>query len=139
MRQILLVFVCIAQLSWGYETLIVERVISVYDGDSFRVDIGGLHPLIGENIPIRVAGVDTPEIRGKCESEKLLAKQAKALTKAMLENGRNIELRSPERGKYFRIVADVWVDGKSLKNALLGANLAYPYDGGKKQTWCAQL
>ncbi|MBF0370483.1 MAG: hypothetical protein HQL52_13605 [Magnetococcales bacterium] len=37
-----------------------------YDGDTIRFDIPGVHPLLGDNISIRVRGVDTPEIRGKC-------------------------------------------------------------------------
>ena len=31
--------------------------------------------MLGKNIPIRVNGVDTPEIRGKCDYEKNLAKK----------------------------------------------------------------
>jgi endonuclease YncB( thermonuclease family) len=118
-------------------TLHVERVISVYDGDTFRVDINGLHPLIGKNIGIRVAGVDTPEIRGKCDREKVLAQQAKLMTSQFVKrNTGSVELRNPSRGKYFRIVADVWANGQSLKRKLLDAKLAYPYNGGKKQSWC---
>ena len=56
-----------------YGTVIVSRVISVYDGDTFRVDIDSLPPIVGKNIPIRLNGVDTPEIRGKCKYEKDLA------------------------------------------------------------------
>ncbi len=40
-----------------------------------------------------------------------------------------------QRGKYFRIVADVYVDGNSLADELLQAELAKPYDGGKKPKW----
>lgn len=44
-----------------------------YDGDTCRVTIPGLHSLLGEKIPIRIRGIDTPEIRGKCEAEKTKA------------------------------------------------------------------
>ena len=37
-----------------YGTVIVSRVISVYDGDTFRVDIDSLPPIVGKNIPIRL-------------------------------------------------------------------------------------
>ena len=50
-----------------YGTAIVSKVISVYDGDTFRVDIDSLPPIVGKNIPIRLNGVDTPEIQGKCQ------------------------------------------------------------------------
>jgi micrococcal nuclease len=61
--------------------------------------------LIGENIPIRVNRIDTPEIRGKCDYEKQLATKAREFTKAFLTDG-VIELRDIRRGKYFRIAAD---------------------------------
>ena len=56
-----------------YGTVTVSKVISVYDGDTFRVNIDSLPPIVGKNIAIRVNGVDTPEIRGKCLYEKNLA------------------------------------------------------------------
>jgi micrococcal nuclease len=36
-----------------------------------------------------------------------------------------------QREKYFRIVADVNVDGGSLGQELIDQELAKPYDGGK--------
>jgi len=44
-------------------------------------------------------------------------------------------LRNIDRGKYFRIVADVYIDGKSLAQMLLTKGLAKVYDGGKKSEW----
>ena len=41
-----------------------------YDGDTITFNLPGLHPIIGEKISIRVNGIDTPEIQGKCEKEK---------------------------------------------------------------------
>ena len=66
-----------AQAKPQYGTVTVSKVISVYDGDTFRVDINSLPPIVGKNIPIRVNGVDTPEIRGKCQYEKDLALEAR--------------------------------------------------------------
>ena len=40
-----------------------------YDSDTIPFDLPGLHPIIGEKISIRVNGIDTPEMRGKCEKE----------------------------------------------------------------------
>jgi micrococcal nuclease len=42
-----------------------------------------------------------------------------------------------ERGKYFRIAADVIVGGESLSGLLVDAGMAIRYDGGKKTPkWC---
>ena len=49
-----------------------------------------------------------------------------------MKNAKRIDLRQVERGKYFRIVADVILDGKSLSEILLKNSLTTSYDGGKK-------
>jgi endonuclease YncB( thermonuclease family) len=119
-----------------YGTVIVSKVISVYDGDTFRVDIDSLPPIVGKNIPIRVNGVDTPEIRGKCQYEKNLALKARDFVRAKLANAKEIKLTNLQRGKYFRVVANVVVDGVSLERELLDNNLAYSYHSGMKSSWC---
>ena len=125
-----------AQAASEYGTVTVSKVISVYDGDTFRVDIDSLPPIVGKNIPIRLNGVDTPEIRGKCEYEKDLALKARDFVRNKLTNAKEIKLTKLQRGKYFRVVADVIVDGVSLEMELLENKLAYKYTGGKKSSWC---
>ena len=119
-----------------YGTAIVSKVISVYDGDTFRVDIDSLPPIVGKNIPIRLNGLDTPEIRGKCQYEKDLALKARDFVRNKLVNAKEIKLTKLQRGKYFRVVADVMIDGVSLEQELLDNELAYKYTGGKKSSWC---
>ena len=119
-----------------YGTVTVSKVISIYDGDTFRVNIDSLPPIVGKNIPIRVNGVDTPEIRGKCQYESNLALKARDFVRAKLANAKEIKLTNLQRGKYFRVVANVLVDGVSLEQELLDNNLAYEYSGGKKLSWC---
>jgi micrococcal nuclease len=115
--------------------IVISKVISVYDGDTFRVNIEGYPDIIGENIPIRVNVIDTPKIKGQCDYEKQLAIKAKYFTSTFLSGG-TVELRNIEREKYFRIAADVYVDGVSLGNSLIDAGLAYKYDKKKKKNWC---
>ena len=111
--------------------------ISNYDGDTVRVDIPGLHPLIGKNINIRIRGIDTPEIRGKCYKETVKAKKAKKRVRKLLTNAENIILEQMGRGKYFRIVAKIVADGINIGETLIQENLAVPYYGGKKTAkWC---
>jgi endonuclease YncB( thermonuclease family) len=135
----LLVLTLTAQAAPQYGTVTVSKVISVYDGDTFRVNIDSLPPIVGKNIPIRVNGVDTPEIRGKCLYEKNLALKARDFVRAKLSNAKEIKLTNLQRGKYFRMVANVLVDGVNLERELLDNELAYRYDGGKKLSWCRQL
>ena len=122
-----------------YGTVTVSKVISVYDGDTFRVNIASLPPIVGKNIAIRVNGVDTPEIRGKCQYEKNLALEARDFVRGKLANAKEIKLTNLQRGKYFRVVANVLVDGVSLEQELLDNKLAYCYDGVKKLNWCKKI
>ena len=115
---------------------IVSKIISVYDGDTFRVNIDSLPPIVGKNIAIRLEGVDTPEIKGKCQYEKDLAIEARDFVRKKLFNAKEIKLNDLQRGKYFRVVAKVFVDGVSLEKELLKKGLAYKYQGGKKSSWC---
>ena len=66
---------------------------------------------------------------------KALARKAKQFTVAKLRGAKVIELKNMKRGKYFRIVAEVWVDGQNLGQLLIENGLAKPYDGGKKLKW----
>lgn len=119
----------------SYGDAVVERVTSIYDGDTFRCDIAGWPPIIGHRIGIRINGIDTPEMRDPRPEIRELARQAKMFTVGKLRSAKRIELRNMKRGKYFRIVADVYVDGVSLAEKLLRAGLAKPYNGGKKPKW----
>ena len=108
-----------------------------YDGDTITFNLPSLLPIIGEEISIRVNGIDTPEIKGKCEKEKYDAKQAQQKVADILKDAEQIDLKNMERGKYFRIAADVIVDGESLADMLIEAGMAVKYDGGKKtHKWC---
>ena len=119
-----------------YGSVTVSKVISVYDGDTFRVNIDSLPPIVGKNIPVRLEGVDTPEINGKCQYEKDLALEARDFVRSKLSNAVEILLNDLQRGKYFRIVAKVYIDGVGLEEELLQNGLAYQYNGGKKSNWC---
>ena len=136
------VFLCLAWLAGAvaaepdYGNAVVQSVTRVYDGDTFRVTIKGWPPIVGERMPVRVQGVDTPEIKGQCAREKQLAQQARQFTVERLRRGQRIELRNIRRGKYFRLLAAVYIDGHSLAEALIEAKLARPYQGGARQGWC---
>lgn len=121
----------------NYGSVTVSEVTSIYDGDTFRANIKEYPDLIGYRIGIRIKGIDTPEMRGKCQKEKTLARKAKQFTVTQLRAAKKVELRNMKRGKYFRIVADVYVDNMSLAQMLILNDLAVAYDGGHKaKEWC---
>lgn len=114
------------------------RYVENYDGDTIKVTIPRVHHFFGKQLPIRLNGIDTPEKHSidACSREK--ATLAALETHKVLSEAKRIELSNIQRGKYFRIVADVMFDGKSLSKHLLKLGLAVPYDGGHKDkvNWC---
>lgn len=113
------------------------NVVSVYDGGTIFVDIPNWDPVVGKRIGIRVNGIDIPEIRGKCLKERILAKVAKNVVVDMVNSGNEVLLIDVQRGKYFRLVANVLVDGSSVARVLVKNKLAITYDGGTKtKDWC---
>ena len=54
-------------------SLTVSSIKSVYDGDTFTAYLPGYD----KAERVRVRGIDTPEIRGKCPSEKAAAIKAR--------------------------------------------------------------
>ncbi len=117
------------------------KYVRNYDADTITFDIPNVHPLIGKHISVRVRHVDTPEIKGKLPCEKEAARTAKRLIENLLKNAKRIDLENADKDKYFRILADVIVDGKPIKDILLKNNLAYAYEGKTKQkmNWCNRI
>ena len=124
-------------------------IVSCYDADTCRVDLprsafndDWAYDLFGHNIPIRVEGIDTPEIRGQCQKEKDLAYEARDLVRGLLDNAQTITLTiddNPQevRGKYFRIVGRLIADGVDISDLLIERHMAVLYDGGMKaKDWC---
>ena len=114
-----------------YGNVKVSRVTKVYDGDTFAVDINEFPAIVGKDISIRIYGIDTPEMK----SGNKAALEAKKFVEYRLSRAKKIILRNIRRGKYFRIVAEVYLDGESLGDMLLKAGLAKRYYGGEKSAW----
>ena len=112
------------------------ELLEVIDGDTFRarVDIW-----LGQSVTVKVRlkGVDTPEMNGKCAAEKKLARQAKAFAENWLRKNQ-AQLTNVHYGTYAgRVLATAQItNGTSLSAALLAENLAKPYRGRRAQ-WCA--
>ncbi len=113
----------------------VKNLISVYDGDTFKANLYGFPPIVGDTVSIRILGIDTPEIRGSSPDNKVLAIKAREMARRMLEEAHIIKLKNMQRGKYFRILANVYADTINVGDSLIRGGLAKPYDGGTKSQW----
>lgn len=110
-------------------------VISVTDGDTFKARIS-----VWDNVDVvtavRLRGIDTPEIKGKCPAEKALALTAKTRLTELLNTG-PVTLLRVEPDKYAgRVDADVTINGSSVAGILIQEGLARPYTGGARASWC---
>jgi len=97
-----------------YPDVKVSRLLRVIDGDTFRCDIDEHSAIAGKNISIRLRGINTPELRSRNPEERKSANLEKQRLFDLLNNARVIELRNIDRDKYFRIDADVYIDGEPL-------------------------
>ena len=107
-----------------------------YDGDTCYV----LAPTLPEplqKMSVRILGIDTPEMRAVCAEEKKLALKGRELANKMFRSAEKIQFDNLKWDKYGgRVLADVYLDGKSYKDEIINAGLARPYDGGTKESWC---
>lgn len=108
------------------------KVVSVYDGDTFFVDIPGWPAIVGKRIGVRVYGINTPEIHSKDEELKRAAQECKEFGTKLLTDSKSVKLKNLRRDKYFRLLADVEFDGKDYARHMLDMNYAVPYFGGTK-------
>ena len=139
MKKLILILALLSTFVYAkdYGNMVITKdQIEVHDGDTLYLSIKEYPPIIGDHIGIRVLGVDTPEIRGKCDYEKDLAQQAKTFTTNAINNAKKIELKKLDRDKYFRILAELWIDDKNIADMLITNKLAYAYFGEAKTPWC---
>lgn len=115
---------------------IEATLIEVIDGDTVRVRA---HIWLGQEMEtlVRLDGIDAPELAGRCERERILARQARDRLSAELAGG-PVRLWNVRPDKYWgRVVAAVMDPaGRDPGEALVEAGLARPYDGGKRAGWC---
>lgn len=110
----------------------------VIDGDSLYVYVPVWAGIVVK-AHIRLFGLDSPEIHGKCSQEKELALKAQAKLKEWLPKNSSVQLFvMKEKDKYGRVLANIRTpDGTSITKRLIDEGLARVYNGkGKRQGWC---
>ena len=108
------------------------KIIKVRDGDTFVITIEDTPDVFGEEIAVRIRGIDTPELNDKREEIKAIAIKAKEELEKLLTSGKKIVLYNLGRDKYFRLLASVKVGDIDVAEYLIKKGLAKEYDGGAK-------
>lgn len=108
--------------------------IKNYDGDTFTVNLKDTPDVFGKDIPVRVRGVDTPEMTASRKCEKAAAEDARRFLKRTLV-GVRLQLLGCERDKYFRLLCTVKAGDIDVGDRILKGRWGVPYNGGTKQPW----
>lgn len=143
MKKILLAFLFLPVIAFAAKepkSAIYDAVIiKVKDGDTIAIAAPYLPAPIKPELSVRIYGVDTPEKghRAQCPKEATMGEQATKHTKTLVENGKKFQLKLYGWDKFGgRILGDIIVDGKSVRESLIQAGLAREYYGEAKKSWC---
>ena len=112
------------------------EIIRVIDGDAIEARIF-IFPQLQAIYKVRLADIDTPELRGKCPQEKQLAQQAKAYLQQLLPPKSEVTLHINDKFDSFgRILAQIHHDKHgNIAELLLENNHANHYLT-KEENWC---
>jgi endonuclease YncB( thermonuclease family) len=116
--------------------VVLTRVI---DGDTVAFQASWLPDPLKKELSLRVFGVDTPEkgFRAKCPIEDAQGQAASAFTKAKIGASQKRQIILMDWDKYGgRVLGDLILDGKSLRQMLIANGYAREYYGEAKTSWC---
>jgi micrococcal nuclease len=90
------------------------EVVEVVDGDTIRVDLGGVET------PVRLIGIDTPERDGPYTDEECFGERASRFTAdALGDRVVELEFDVERTDRFDRTLAYVWLDGDLFNERLL--------------------
>lgn len=110
-------------------------IVKVVDGDTVDVDIDLGFGMVYKKQRVRMLGIDTPESRTRDLVEKKFGKASKKHLKGMLEAAESIELVSHDKGKFGRILGDLFIGSNetSVNQQMILDHHAVAYTGGNKE------
>ena len=117
------------------DTITDFTIIKVRDGDTFIINIPNITDVFGNNIAVRIRGIDTPELNDNREEIRKISIQAKEELEKLLTSGQKVVLYNLGRDKYFRLLASIKVGNIDVAEYLIKKGLAKSYDGGVKTSW----
>lgn len=115
------------------------NILRASDGDTVVIEAPWVPAPIKKEIAVRVYGVDTPEksFRAKCPAEDAKGQAASAFTKDAIAKAAKKQWVLYDWDKFGgRVLGDIILDGKSLREMLIANGFARPYFGEAKQSWC---
>ena len=110
-------------------------VTRVVDGDTVDVDIDLGFGMTYKKQRVRMMGIDTPESRTRNLEEKFYGKASKAHLTQLIENAKEIQLVSHDKGKFGRILGELFDPDNvvSINQQMIDDYHAVPYFGQSKE------
>jgi micrococcal nuclease len=107
------------------------KVVKVYDGDTITIGFYMMGNETPYRMPVRLLGIDTPEMRDKNVETKARAKVAQQFLSSQVL-GKIVQLRNLGKEKYGRLLADVYCDDVHINQLMIDTGNAVAYFGGTK-------
>jgi len=102
-------------------------ITNIYDGDTLTADVDLGFKTWAKKVKLRLAGIDTPEIRTKDPQEKVKAIKARDRARELCL-GKEVVIKTHGKGKYGRWLVTVAIpDGIDLAQSLIEESLGEVY------------
>jgi len=115
----------------GYSTY--AKVSNVYDGDTLHITFYYKGEL--NRYRCRLAGIDTPEIKGNSVEERKCAEMSRDYLRNLID-GKIVfvEFKKADK-KWNRPVIEIYKNGTFINNLMIKNNYAVVYNGEKKENY----
>lgn len=112
------------------------HVLRVIDGDTFEARVR-IWPGTDVTTRVRLRGIDTPELRARCEAERAQAVAARDALARILAQG-DVGVAEVGQDKYGgRVNASASTAlTQDVSEAMIAGGFARRYSGGRRQGWC---
>ena len=110
MKKILILILGFSLFSYGFEAIVTD----VTDGDTIKIEYQN------EQIKVRLAGIDAPELKQAFGLESKKALEKKVLNKRVFVDGE-------KKDRYGRLIADIKIGPRWINKELVKEGLAWHY------------
>ncbi len=115
------------------------EIVRINDGDTVVISAPFLPAPLKPELAVRIFGVDTPEkgFRAQCPQENARGQAATEFTKSAVGASRQRKVVLCGWDKFGgRVLGEIILDGKSLRQGLIANGFAREYFGEAKTSWC---
>jgi endonuclease YncB( thermonuclease family) len=143
MKKLLIAVLMLPALAWAQKTpqgvTYPAEIVRINDGDTVVISAPFLPAPLKPELAVRIFGVDTPEKghRAQCPQENARGQAATEFTKSAVGASRQRQVVLYGWDKFGgRVLGDIILDGRSLRQGLIANGFAREYFGEAKTSWC---